>query len=100
MEQAPVLHVPFGMAVDHLSFEFKLHDCGRFLHAGDHELFAHTAFFWFKIGGWVVAVDFSDEDFEGLHWNAVTFLELGESAVAEGDTEDVANESGMSEAGA
>jgi hypothetical protein len=52
------------------------------------------------MGSGVVAVDFPDEDFEGLDWDAVTFLELGEPAVTERNTEDVANESGMSEAGA
>ncbi len=95
-----MLHLPLGVARDHLPFQLELHNCRRLLHAGHHALLAHAGSFRLEMDGWIVPVYRPSQQSEGLHRDSIAFLQLHESTIPQRYAQDLTDQGAIPKASA
>ena len=100
VQQAAVLEVHLGVAPDGLALELELHDRRCLLHPRHRPHLAQAVAARHEALCRVVGIDAAHQVLEGLHGDAVAFLELRQAAVAHRDAQDVGDERLLAEGGA
>ena len=100
VQKATMLKLPFGIAIDHLSFQLELHDRNRLLHARDDRIRSHAAGFRDEMFCRIIGIVGSGQMLERCQRNAVSFVELSQSAIPQRHSQDVADQGVVSQAGA